>query len=147
MEIHLKDKKVRSEATQRQKLFSTLKTAKGRKIQKVKCSFMKCCTDHHLIKQTIQNAGNLKSNTLLEYSRAVRGNKQCKQEDTHVQTRRYTHVCIGEAAQHSRRTQNKRMRLFQLTSPVTNREPVSLQHSCLPEWLALTGKQRSILKQ
>lgn len=83
MEIHMKDKKVRSEATQRQKLFSTLKTTKGRKIQKVKRSIMKSCTDHHLIKQTIQNALSLKTNTLLEYSRVVRGNK-------HVQTRRYT---------------------------------------------------------
>lgn len=64
-----------------------------------------------------------------------------------MQTRRYTHVHMGEAVQRSGRTQNKRMRLFQLKSPVTNQEPVSLQHSSLPEWLALTGKQSSILKQ
>lgn len=49
----MKGKKVKSEATQRQTLSSTLKTTKGRKTQKVKGSIKKFCTDHHLIKQTI----------------------------------------------------------------------------------------------
>lgn len=48
MKIHEKGKKVRSEATQRQKLFSTLKTTKGRKIQKVKGFIKKFGTEPSL---------------------------------------------------------------------------------------------------
>lgn len=61
----MKGKKVRSEAMQ-SKLFSILKTTKGRKIQKIKGSIKKSSTDHQLIKQTIQNAVSLKPNTLVE---------------------------------------------------------------------------------
>lgn len=53
---------------------------------------------------------------------------------------------MGEAAEHSGRTQNKRKRLLQLKPPVPKQEPESLQHSYLPEWQALTAKQSSILK-
>lgn len=63
-----------------------------------------------------------------------------------MQGRRYTHVHMGEAAEHSGRTQNKRKRLLQLKPPVPKQEPESLQHSYLPEWQALTAKQSSILK-
>lgn len=90
---------------------------KGRR--KIKGSIEKFCTDLHLINQTIQNVVSLKPNALLKQSGELSGNK-------HMHTRKYTHVYVQEVAQHSWRTQNERMRLFQLNSPVTNQEPVSL---------------------
>lgn len=86
--------------------------------RKIKGSIEKFCTDHHLTKQTIQNAVSLKPN-VVKQSGELSGNK-------HMQTRKYTHVYVREVAQHSWRTQNKRMRLLQLKSPVTNQKPVSL---------------------